>query len=213
METYTGMKSCASPASSNVFNRSRVESQVMDCLNSSEKFTGSKFQMRLARRNNKEDAHTIARLVQGLAIYEKEPDAVKCTWSNYLLDGGGEEPIFYCLLLDHHDFNEKGKDKPYTCGMAFIYFGYNLNQGRFLYLEDLFLEEPYRKQGGGSLTLQILAEISLRLECSQFYWTALDWNTPALNLYTKIGARVQPGLRISRYTDSGLNKFANESLS
>jgi GNAT superfamily N-acetyltransferase len=161
--------------------------------------------------DNSEDAKNIARLVQGLAIYEKEPDAVNCTLDDYILDGGGKEPLFYCLLLDYYEKDSADASR-HTCGMAFMYFGYVLSQGRFLYLEDLFLEEAYRKQGGGTLILQTLAEIGLHLDCSQFYWTALDWNSPALNLYEKVGAKIQKGLQISRYTGTSLRTFAESSI-
>eukprot|EP00980_Cylindrotheca_fusiformis_P003928 scaffold871_cov130-Cylindrotheca_fusiformis.AAC.5 len=196
-------------------NRSFVEKQVKDCLVAGK--DASKFRLRLAQ-NTRKDAEDIARLVHGLAVYEKEPDAVQCTAEDYLIDGSGNEPLFYCLFIDYYhqgDDHETGSGATFTtsstcCGMAVFYFGHYLGQGRFLYLEDLFLEEAFRKRGGGSLALKTLAEIGLRTNCDSFYWTALDWNTPALNLYAKIGAKVQQGLRISRYTDSKLVDFAHE---
>lgn len=185
------------------FDPSFIETNVTKCLSSrSEKHP--KFNLRLAARDNQKDAYTIARLVNGLALYEKEPDAVNCTAADYMLDGGGSQPLYYCILLDYFD-EEKQETK--TCGMAFIYFAYTLRDGPFLYLEDLFLEKDYRKKGGGSLALKCLAEIALTLNCETFVWTALDWNTPALNLYTKIGAKVQEGLTISRYTHTPLKEF------
>ena len=194
-----------------------VEKKVTECLSSQSK-RHSNFNLRLAARNNQEDADSIAKLVQGLAIYEKEPDAVNCTSNDYLLDGGGSQPLFYCILLDYYDTTDGDGDNKRkvvattaattTCGMAFIYFGYSLKEGPFLYLEDLFLQEAYRKKGGGSLALQSLADIGLKLNCNQFYWTALNWNTPALNLYDKIGAKVQDGLKISRFTNNALELFS-----
>jgi GNAT superfamily N-acetyltransferase len=206
METYVGKTLENTTNANEVFNRSLLESQVNACL-SSRFSSNSNFRLRLAARNNKDDADQIARLVHGLAVYEKEPDAVQCTAQDYLLDGSGDEPLFYCLLIDYYDGET---NQTTTCGMACVYFGYLLEEGRFLYLEDLFFEEAYRKKGGGSLALHILAEVGLRLNCESFYWTALNWNTPALNLYAKIGAKVQPGLRMSRYTDNKLIEFANE---
>jgi GNAT superfamily N-acetyltransferase len=206
METYVGKILERTTNANEVFTRSLVESQVNACL-SSRFSSNSKFRLRLAGRHNKDDADQIARLVHGLAVYEKRPDAVKRTAQDYLLDGSGDEPLFYCLLVDYYDSET---NQTTTCGMAFVYFGYLLEKGRFLYLEDLFFEEAYRKKGGGSLALHILAEVGLRLNCESFFWTALDWNTPALNLYAKIGAKVQPGLKVSFYTDNKLIEFANE---
>ena len=56
-----------------------------------------------------------------------------------------------------------------------------------------------------------MAEIGLRLDCATFYWLALEWNKPALEMYTKI-AEVQEGLQVHRYTDEKLAEFA-EGLS
>jgi GNAT superfamily N-acetyltransferase len=142
-------------------------------------------------------------------VYEKEPDAVHVTLENYRCDGHSSEPLFFCLLLDDVETSETAK--PYSYGMAFIYFGYELGRGRFLYLEDLYLEEPYRKRGAGSLVMKFLARMALDLCCNNFCWVALDWNTPALNLYEKIGAKVQKGVLTVRYTQDTLRAFANAS--
>jgi GNAT superfamily N-acetyltransferase len=153
-----------------------------------------------------EDAETIMRLVQGLAVYENEPDSVHVTTDDYRRDGGSEEPLFFCVLLEDNESVKNGK--PHCCGMVFLYFGYELGKGRFLYLEDLYLEEGYRKLGGGSLAMKTLAKMSLGLGCQNFYWMALDWNTPALNLYEKIGGKVQKGVLVARYTNETLREFA-----
>jgi GNAT superfamily N-acetyltransferase len=188
------------------FDRTLIKSAVEDCLSSINANSDSKFRLRLATES---DVNTIAKLVQGLAEYEKEPDAVMVTAENYLRDGFSDNPLFYCLLLDH--VNEDGN--VHTCGMAVHWFGYTLGEGRFLYLEDLYLEVDYRKGGGGSLTMQSLARIGKALHCNRLYWQALDWNTPALNFYGKIGAKVQDGVLTSRYTWDSLKAFAKSDIS
>ena len=181
-----------------------VYESVKECLAAvNDAAAGNNFRFRLSTN---EDVETISRLVHGLAVYEKEPDAVNVTSENYLCDGGSAEPLFYCLLLE--DADSPQGSQTYCCGMAFIYFGYELGRGRFLYLEDLYLEDAYRKRGGGSLAMKSLARICLALDCQNFYWVALDWNTPALNLYEKIGATIQQGVLTVRYTDDKLKSFA-----
>lgn len=93
-------------------------------------------------------------------------------------------------------------------GMAFIWFGFQLSDGRFVYLEDLYLEEPYRKRGAGSLVMKSLAEIGQSIGCNKLFWQALDWNTPALTFYNKIGATVQKGVITTRYAGDTLKTFA-----
>lgn len=182
----------------------KVHQSVEECLSRINEMS-TNFRLRLSTGA---DVETIVRLVKGLAIYEEEPDAVNITSDSFLCDGYSDEPLFYCLLLE--DAKTPAGPNAYCCGMAFFYFGYELGRGRFLYLEDLFIEYAHRKRGGGSLAMKSLARISLALNCENFYWVALDWNTPALNLYEKIGAKVQEGVLISRYTDDKLRSFARK---
>jgi GNAT superfamily N-acetyltransferase len=185
--------------------RSLVQAATNDCLASMNQSENFQFQLRLAATNT--DADTILGLVHGLAVYEKEPDAVNMTVDDFIRDAfDSDEPLFYCLLLDHTD--EEGK--VHTVGMAFVYFGYTLGQGRFLYLEDLFLEEPYRKKSGGSMVMQALARIGQACQCQRLYWQALDWNTPALSFYNKIGANVHEGELTTRYDGDRLKQFVQE---
>ncbi len=156
-----------------------------------------------------EDTDTIAGLVQGLAIYEKEPDAVNVTAEDYFIDGyNSEEPLFYCILADVTTKDETGTESTTTAAMGLFYFGHNLLDGPFLYLEDLYCEEVYRKKGIGTEIMKQLASISLALDCSQFVWVALDWNAPALSFYKKIGATMQKELKITRYCGDDIRIFA-----
>lgn len=95
-----------------------------------------------------------------------------------------------------------------TCGMGFIFFGYKCGEGPFIYLEDLYIDESYRGFGGGKMMMKELAKIALKLGCIQLSWSALDWNTPALNFYEKIGAKLQQNMKLTRYCNEELVAFA-----
>ena len=45
----------------------------------------------------------IFQLIVALAIYEKEPDAVKTTTADLLRDGFGDNPYFQCLLFEENE--------------------------------------------------------------------------------------------------------------
>ena len=151
-----------------------------------------------------DDAETIAMLVKQLAIYEKEPDAVNVTAQDYFVDGfSSSEPLFYCILAD-----VATEGKTTTAAMGLFYFGHDLLDGPFLYLEDLYCEATFRGKGVGSEIMKQLARISLALDCTRFVWTALDWNAPALSFYKKIGATQKQELKIARYCGSDLQSFA-----
>jgi GNAT superfamily N-acetyltransferase len=178
---------------------------VLDEVNSTKK--AGQFCLRLS---TEADTKIIERLVQGLADYVKEPDAVLLSADDYDIDGFSLEPLFYCLIVE--TTNEDGELHP--CGFAFFFFGYQIGKGRFVHLEDLFIESEYRQNGGGSLVMATLAKISQTLELSNFYWQALDWNTGALTFYQKMGAAILDGIKTSRYCShpsNALEKFANGS--
>lgn len=188
--------------------RTHVEKVVGLCLQAAETAINQNPNLTF-RLAGPEDVESISRLVHQLAIYEKEPDAVNVTANDYLLDGYAPSkdatPIFYCVLAD-----VVNKDSvTTTCGMGLFYLAYAWNEGRFLYLEDLFVEEAFRGIGAGKAIMERLASISLALGCSKFVWTALDWNTPALNFYKRIGATVKSDLKLTRYCGKQLQLFAN----
>lgn len=136
------------------------------------------------RRGTKEDCSEIYRLICGLALYEKEPISIVKTNVEILeKDGFGPEPSFYVLVV------ENPRDPTGLIGMALFFFSYSTWQGKFLYLEDLFIEEGYRGQGIGKSVFAILRKLTTSLGCGRFQWQVLDWNTPARDFYTNtIGA-------------------------
>jgi GNAT superfamily N-acetyltransferase len=50
--------------------------------------------------------------------------------------------------------------------LAFFSFGYDFGKGRFLYLEDLFIEKLYRGNGGGSLIIATLTSVANSVGCA-----------------------------------------------
>jgi GNAT superfamily N-acetyltransferase len=174
---------------------STIEQKMESCLNLQE---NTDFRLRVTKP---EDVDTIGRLVQGLADFEKEPDAVNVSLDQYRVDGFGARPLYYCFLME--DVSDK-RAEPNACGLAFCFIGSKLGAGPFVYLEDLFIEEKYRGKGCGSLVMRSLAMLGLTLNCEKIVWQALDWNTPAITFYNKIGAKVQDGLLTSRYAGQKL---------
>lgn len=157
--------------------------------------------LRLKRATAK-DVTDIRMLIQGLADHVKESDAVNITLDQLQLDGfETPTPLYHCLLLQDVE-TEK------SCGVAVFYFGYDIDTGRFLYLEDLFIEEAYRGKGAGKSVMLVLASIAHMSDCGSFVWQALDWNTPSLNFYAKMGAEIQKGLLTSKFAGDKLVSMA-----
>ena len=165
--------------------------------------------LELIHANNETYVDTIEELAMGLAIYEKMPDDVHIGKEHYRTDGykttDGMHPGFQCFLL-------KDLANDTFCGMACIYFGYNVGKGRFLYLEALYIDKSCRGRGGGKSIMKTLAVVAKLTGCTGFKWQALEWNAPALGFYGSIGAKVQDGLLTTRFAGEKLIEFQKGKL-
>ncbi|MGI4758965.1 MAG: GNAT family N-acetyltransferase [Janthinobacterium lividum] len=146
------------------------------------------------------DVPVIAALIRELAIYEKEPDSAMATEEDLLRDGFGPEPYFRCLIAEW-----QGQ----VAGFALYFFQYSTWEGRpALYLEDLFVREPFRKRGIGVALFRTLAKVAMERNCTRFQWECLDWNQPALDFYETVGAQVLREWLNLRVTGKALQQLA-----
>src|SRR4249919_2091420 len=78
-----------------------------------------------------------------------------------------------------------------AAGFAFWFYNYSTWQGRpGLYLEDLFVKPEFRGKGIGKALLLHLAKVASDENCGRFEWSVLDWNTPAIEFYESLGAKL-----------------------
>ena len=130
------------------------------------------------------DVPVILELIKGLAVYEREPDAVHVTEPMLHEALFGPEPMAGVELAIH-----EGADGSETAGMALWYRSYSTWTGPGLYLEDLFVREEYRNHGYGKALLRRLAEIAVQRGFARFEWSVLDWNQPSIDFYLAMGAK------------------------
>jgi len=134
------------------------------------------------RRAGPADVPEILALISELAAYEKAPDEATATAADLLRDGFGAAPRFFVELAEWDGA---------VAGFAFWFFNYSTWQGRpGLYLEDLFVRPVHRGRGIGKALLVHLARIAVTRNCGRYQWQVLDWNTPAIEFYESMGARV-----------------------
>ncbi|TMH54946.1 MAG: GNAT family N-acetyltransferase, partial [Betaproteobacteria bacterium] len=99
--------------------------------------------------------------------------------------------------------------------VAFALFFHNFSTflgQKGLYLEDLFVQPPFRRRGYGRALLVHLARVAVERGCGRFEWAVLDWNASAQSFYESLGAIVLTDWRINRVTGPALEELAAQPL-
>ena len=125
------------------------------------------------------DMEQVRWLIQELATFEKEANAVEVTVEDLIRDGFGEKPLFHCFVAEADGA---------LVGMALIYPRYSTWKGPVIHLEDLIVTEEMRGKGLGNDLLKEVVRYGARLGVKRISWEVLDWNEPALNFYRKYDA-------------------------
>jgi GNAT superfamily N-acetyltransferase len=131
------------------------------------------------RRASQEDIPSILELVNALALFEKAPEEVTATIQDYIENGFGENPIFFCFLAYYN-----GE----LAGFSLWYYRFSTWKGKRFYLEDLYVKDDYRGKGIGQELIEACIEEAKRTKCTGMMWQVLDWNTPAIEFYKKYNA-------------------------
>ena len=154
------------------------------------------------RKAKKEDAKSILELIQHLADFEKEPEAVVLTVKEIEQDGFGKQPLFQTLIAE--------VDKK-VVGMALYYYRYSTWKGKTIHLEDLIVFENYRKQHIGSALYDKVLQQAYKEKVRRVEWNVLDWNTPARDFYINTGAQILKGWEVVQMDEEGLVAYINNS--
>ncbi len=80
-----------------------------------------------------------------------------------------------------------------------------------VYLEDIFVLPQYRGQGIGKALLSYIAKLAVERECGRLEWSVLDWNSPAIAFYQRMGASILEDWRICRVTGDSLTQLAQKA--
>ena len=154
------------------------------------------------RKATKYDMQSVLDLIQELATFEKEPDAVLVTVDDLIRDGFSEKPLFNCLVAEVENT---------IIGIALYYYRYSTWKGKTIHLEDLIVNENQRGTGAGfALYSEIIAQ-GERDNVRRIEWNVLDWNTPAIEFYNKTGAKMLDDWRVVQMDEEGINAFLEKN--
>jgi GNAT superfamily N-acetyltransferase len=147
-----------------------------------------------------EDLPQILAFIRGLAEYEKLSQICVAT-----------EELLRKALFGERRYAEVLIAQIDTVPVGFALFFHNFST--FLarpgiYLEDVFVPPEHRGKGIGKALLKRIAQIAKERDCGRMEWSVLDWNTPSIEFYKRIGAQVLPDWKICRMTAPEIAKLA-----
>jgi GNAT superfamily N-acetyltransferase len=149
------------------------------------------------------DVPLIFDLIRGLAEYEKLSHEMIGSQADLEQHLFGSRP--YCESLIAED--EAG-----PAGFALFFHNYSTFRVQpGLYLEDLYVLPERRGHGFGRALLTRLAAITVERGCGRLEWAVLDWNTPAIGFYTRLGARLMDDWTTCRVDGEALARLSSMS--
>jgi len=148
------------------------------------------------------DVPVILSFIQKLAVYEKLADEVVAT-----------EEALRQTLFGSRRFAEVAlaffEGEP--VGFVLFFHNYSTFLGQpGLYIEDLFVDEPFRRRGFGRALLFHVARLAQDRDCGRLEWSVLDWNEPAIGFYKSLGAVAKDEWTVFRITGENLKRLGKE---
>lgn len=150
------------------------------------------------RKAKKEDMPQVLLLINQLAQFENEPDAVEVTLADLENDGFSETPAFICFVAEVNNKVE---------GTAIVFHRFSTWKGKILHLEDLIVNESMRGAGLGTALLDEVIKYGHQLGVKRINWEVLNWNKPAITLYEKKGARVLQDWNVVHLSEQGIKDY------
>jgi GNAT superfamily N-acetyltransferase len=142
------------------------------------------------------DVPEILGFVLALAAYEREPDAVVATEDGLRSALFGPQPRVWAHIVEHEGA---------PAGFALWFLNFSTWEGRHgLYVEDLYVADEHRGRGYGRALLRTLAALCLEHGYARLEWAVLDWNTPAIGFYERLGARQMTDWTVCRLDGDAL---------
>ncbi|WP_188048975.1 GNAT family N-acetyltransferase [Flavobacterium sp. GP15] len=161
------------------------------------------------RKGKAEDMKAVLNLIQELATFENEPDAVQITVEDLVRDGFGTNPLFQVFVAEVETDTTETKE---IVGIALYYYRFSTWKGKTIHLEDLVVKEKMRGTGLGYALYSEILKQGKKDNVRRVEWNVLDWNTPAIEFYKKSGAKILDGWLVVQMDEEGINHFVDSKL-
>jgi diamine N-acetyltransferase len=147
-----------------------------------------------------EDAPAILALIRELAEYEKLLHEVHADEAMLREALFGANPRVFCDVAE-----ADGQ----IVGQAIWYYTFStLEAHHGIFLEDLYVQPVFRGRGIGKALLVQLAQRCVDEGLKRLDWQVLDWNTPSIDFYEALGAKVLREWLPARVTGEALQRLA-----
>ena len=144
----------------------------------------------LIRDANVSDISTIMELIRLKAEFDGCLDFVEATPKKLEDSLFCENPLAFVLLAEI-DGNAIGIATYHQ-----IYSTFLAQCG--IWLDDLYIKAEYRRLGIGEALIKRLCEITQKIEGGRIDWIVAVNNTPAMEFYEKMGAKIMQQVRLCR---------------
>ena len=148
-----------------------------------------------------EDMDQVLNLINELAVFEKEPNAVEVTEADLKKKGFGNSKEFDCFVAE---VDQK------VIGIALVYTRFSTWKGTVLHLEDLIVSEKMRGYGVGSSLLDQVILYGAELGVKRICWEVIDWNTTAIEFYELKGALVMRDWHVVQLDAQGIKNYISK---
>ena len=156
----------------------------------------------IIRKANQADMTSVLELIQELATFEKEHDAVIISVADLVRDGFGDNPLFYCFVAEN---------KNEIIGIALYYYRYSTWKGKTIHLEDLIVKQSERGTGAGFALYSEIIKQGKKDNVKRIEWAVLDWNTDAIAFYKKSGAKHLSNWDVVQMDANGIQLFVEKN--
>lgn len=152
----------------------------------------------IIRSGERHDMSSVLKLIKELAVFEKEPNAVKVTVDDLIENGFKDNPAFFTFVAELDGV---------IVGMALFYKRFSTWVGSSIHLEDLIVTEKFRGKGIGKVLYDKVLEFALQKGVKRVEWEVLDWNKPAINFYKSTGAIMLENWHLCQIHNESIAKY------